>query len=98
MHKLTYSERLSVGFTADQVRRLDEIIRVRARKGQPITKADLIRDAVEFYFLHQDDLPGSRKAIARSVEAKLADVETHVLHIETNVDKFMTWLAPRMQK
>ena len=98
MHKLTYSERLSVGFTVEQVRRLDEIVRVRSRKGQPITKADLIREAVEFYFLHQDDLPGSRKAIARSVEGKLAEVDAHILQIQTKVDRFMAWLEPRMRK
>jgi hypothetical protein len=43
-----YTERLSVGFTPDQVRRLDEIVRVRSRKGQPLSKADVVRDAVEF--------------------------------------------------
>ena len=75
MTKGRYTERLSVGFTPDQVRRLEELARVRSRQGVSVTKADLIRSAVTFYFMHQDDLPGSRKAIARSVEGKLAEMD-----------------------
>jgi hypothetical protein len=93
-----YTERLSVGFTPDQVRRLDEIVRVRSRKGQPLSKADVVRDAVEFYFLHQDDLPGSRKAIAKAVEGKIAEVDVKVDHLETKVTELITWLEARVRK
>ncbi len=93
-----YTERLSVGFTPDQVRRLDEIVRVRSRKGQPLSKADVVRDAVEFYFLHQDDLPGSRKAIAKAVEGKIAEVDEKVDHLDSKVTEFITWLEARVRK
>jgi hypothetical protein len=93
-----YTERLSVGFTPDQVRRLDEIVRVRSRKGQPLSKADVVRDSVEFYFLHQDDLPGSRKAIAKAVEGKIAEVDTKLDHLDTKVSEFITWLEARVRK
>jgi hypothetical protein len=93
-----YTERLSVGFTPDQVRRLDEIVRVRSRKGQPLSKADVVREAVEFYFLHQDDLPGSRKAIAKAVEGKIADVDAKVDRLDTKMTQFMTWFEARVRK
>ena len=92
-----YTERLSVGFTPDQIRRMDEIVRVRARRGQPLSKADVVRFAVEFYFLHQDDLPGSRKAIAKAVEGKIAEVDTKVDRLDSKVTKFITWLEARVR-
>lgn len=94
-----YTERLSVGFTPDQVRRLDEIVRVRARKGQPLSKADVVRDAVEFYLLHQEDLPGSRKAIAKAVEGKLTEVDGKVEGIATTLNNFIAYVkAGREQR
>jgi len=98
MSSSKYTERLSVGFTLDQVRRLDEVVRVRARKGQPLSKADVVRDAVEFYFLHQDDLPGSRKAIAKAVEGKIAEVDAKVEHLDTKVTEFIGWLEARIRR
>ncbi len=98
MNNSKYTERLSVGFTPDQVRRIDEIVRVRARKGQPLSKADVLRDAVEFYFLHQDDLPGSRKAIAKAVEGKIAEVDAKVDHLDLKVTGLITWLEARVRK
>ena len=98
MSNSKYTERLSVGFTPDQVRRLDEIVRVRARKGQPLSKADVLRDAVEFYFLHQDDLPGSRKAIAKAVEGKIAEVDAKVDHLDLKGTGLITWLEARVRK
>jgi hypothetical protein len=98
MSNSKYTERISVGFTPDQVRRLDEIVRVRSRKGQPMSKADVVRNAVEFYCLHQDDLPGSRKAIAKAVEGKIAEVDAKVDHLDTKVTEFITWLEARVRK
>ena len=98
MSNSKYTERLSVGFTPDQVRRMDEIVRVRARKGQPLSKADVVRDAVEFYFLHQADLPGSRKAIAKAVEGKIAEVDAKVDHLDLKVTGLITWLEARVRK
>ena len=94
-----YTERLSVGFTPDQVRRMEEIVRVRARKGQLLSKADMVRDAVEFYFLHQDDLPGSRKAIAKTVEGKIAEVDTKVDRLGLVLTDFIQWVkTPKGQR
>ncbi len=92
MSNSKYTERLSVGFTPDQVRRMDEIVRVRARKGQPLSKADVVRDAVEFYFLHQEDLPGSRRAIAKAVEGKIAEVDTKVDRLGSVLTDFIQWV------
>ncbi len=92
MSNSKYTERLSVGFTPDQVRRMDEIVRVRARKGQPLSKADVVRDAIEFYFLHQEDLPGSRRAIAKAVEGKIAEVDTKVDRLGLVLTDFIQWV------
>lgn len=70
-----YTERLSVGFTPEQMRRLEEILRVRARRGEMQHKTDLIRDALNLYLSHQDDIPGTRAAITRKLEDRLDAVE-----------------------
>ncbi len=99
MSKAHYSERISIGFTPDQVRRLEDLTRVRSRTGKPTSKADLVRDAVNFYFMHQDDLPGSRKAIARSVEGRIADVEDKVDRLTALLSEFITWArTPKGQR
>jgi len=95
MSKAQYNERLSIGFTLDQVRRLEELARVRSREGQPTSKADLVRDAVNFYFMHQDDLPGSRKAIARAVEGKIAQVDRKVDHLTDILEDFIERVTQR---
>ncbi len=95
MSKAHHSERLSIGFTPDQVRRLEELSRVRSRIGETTSKAALVRDAVNFYFLHQDDLPGSRKAIARSVEGKIAEVDTKVDHLTEILEDFIERVTKR---
>ena len=95
MSKTHYSERLSIGFTPDQVRRLEDLTRVRSRGGQSTSKADLVRDAVNFYFMHQDDLPGSRKAIARSVEGKIAQVDRKVDHLTDILEDFIERVTKR---
>ena len=93
-----YTERLSVGFTPEQVRRLHEIVKVRAHKGQRLSKADVVRDAVGFYLLHQEDLPGSRKAIAKAVEGKVAEVDAKVTQLDTKLSNFIAWLEARIRK
>jgi hypothetical protein len=92
MSNAKYTERLSVGFTPDQVRRLDEIARVRSRKGDPLSKADVVRSAVEFYLMNQEDLPGSRKAIAKAVEGRIADVDTKVDDLRTMLRDFIVYV------
>jgi hypothetical protein len=95
LSKARYTERLSVGFTPDQVRRLEELARVRSRTGQPVSKADVIRAAVTFYFMHQDDLPGSRKAIARSVEGKIVEVDRKVDYLTDTLKAFIERVTKR---
>jgi hypothetical protein len=92
------SERLSIGFKPDQIRRMDELIRTRARKGNLLSKSDLIRASLEFYLMHQEDLPGSRKAVAKSVEAKLAQVETKVDQLTVRLNSFIDYLNARIRK
>ncbi len=70
-----YIERLSIGFTSEQMRRVEEILRVRARQGEMQHKTDLIRDALNLYLSHQDDIPGTRAAITRKLEGRLDAVE-----------------------
>lgn len=95
MSKARYTVRVTIGFTPDQDRRLAELVRARSRRGEPLTKADLIRDAVNFYFMHQDDLPGSRKAIARSVEGKIAEVDRKVDHLTATLEDFIARVTKR---
>lgn len=89
MSKARFTERVTVGFTPDQDRRLDELARVRSRRGELVSKADLVRTAVTFYFMHQDDLPGSRKAIARSVEGKIAAVDEKLDYLTETLENFI---------
>ena len=95
MSKSQYSERFTIGCTPDQIRRLDELVRVRSRQGQKTNRAELVRDAVNFYLLHQDDLPGSRKAIARSVEGKIAQVDRKVDHLTDILEDFIERVTKR---
>ena len=77
-----YTERLSIGFTPEQMRRVEEILRVRARQGTMQYKTDLMRDALNLYLSHQDDIPGTRAAITRRLEGRLSGVE-HQLQRQT---------------
>ena len=73
-----YSERLTVNLTPDQMRRLTELRNVRSRVGMFVSKNDLLRDAVNFYLATQEDLPGSRRAIAKGVEKKVEVLDAKV--------------------
>lgn len=98
MTSAKYTERLSVGFTPDQLYRLEEITRVRSRKGEPLTKADVVRNAVEFYLLHQEDLPGARKAVAKAVEGKIAEVDTKVERLSHKLDDLIAYIRSPREK
>jgi Arc/MetJ-type ribon-helix-helix transcriptional regulator len=73
-----YSERMTVNLTPDQMRRLEELRRVRARVGTFVSKNDLLRDALNYYLASQEDLPGSRRAIAKGIESKVDALDTKV--------------------
>src|SRR5687768_14572377 len=91
----TYTERISVGFTPEQVHRLNELARVRARKGQPQSKSDLIRDALNFFLAAQEDLPGSRRAIAKGIESKVDVVNEKLDHLTTRLEGFIERVTRR---
>lgn len=73
-----YSERMTVNLTPEQMRRLEELRNVRSRAGRFVSKNDLLRDAVNFYFASQEDLPGSRRAIAKGIEGKVDALDAKV--------------------
>jgi len=73
-----YSERMTVNLTPDQMRRLEELRNVRSRVGNFVSKNDLLRDAVNYYLAAQEDLPGSRRAIAKGIESKVDALDAKV--------------------
>ena len=96
-HVNGYSERLSVGFTPEQMRRLEEILRVRARQGQMQNKTDLIRDALNLYLSHQDDIPGTRAAITRKLEGRLDAVEEQLQRQSELLEKMVAFFKRRRE-
>ena len=92
-----YTERLTVGFTPEQMRRLEEILRVRARQGRMQHKTDLIRDALNLYLSHQDDIPGTRAAITRKLEGRLDAVEAQLQHQNELLEKMVAFFKRRRE-
>ena len=92
-----YSERLSIGFTPEQMRRLEEILRVRARKGEMQYKTDLVREAINLYLSHQDDIPGTRAAITRKLEGRLDDVETQLQQQNELLEKLVGFFRKKRE-
>ena len=72
MSKVLFNHRLSVSVTDKMDDLLEDIAITRTRKGNPITKADLIREALRLYLDEQADARGSRKQIAKSLEGQMA--------------------------
>lgn len=95
--KSGYSERLSVGFTPEQMRRVEEILRVRARDGKMQHKTDLIRDALNLYLSHQDDIPGTRAAITRKLEGRLDAVEMQLQKQNDLLARIATYLRKKRE-
>lgn len=73
-----YSERMTVNLTPEQMRRLEELRNVRSRVGKFVSKNDLLRDAVNYYLSAQEDLPESRRAIAKGIESKVEALDSKV--------------------
>ena len=91
-----YTERQTVSLTPEQMRRLKELRSVRARKnGRLIHITDLIRDAVNYYLATQEDLPGSRRAIAKGVEAKVEALDEKVEVLTTTLNDFIERVTRR---
>ncbi len=85
----TYSERMTVNLTPDQMRRLEALRNTRARIGKFVSKNDLLRDAVNYYLAAQEDLPGSRRAIAKGVESKVDALDSKVVALHTLMEGFI---------
>ena len=92
-----YSERLSIGFTPEQMRRVEEVLRVRARQGEMQHKTDLIREALNLYLSHQDDIPGTRAAITRKLEGRLDAVETQLQQQNDLLEKMVTFFRKKRE-
>jgi hypothetical protein len=85
-----YTERQTVNLSTEQMRKLKELRTVRARKnGQLIHVTDLIRDAVNYYLAAQEELPGSRRAIAKGVEVKLDALDAKVNRLTLRLEDFI---------
>jgi Arc/MetJ-type ribon-helix-helix transcriptional regulator len=84
-----YSERMTVNLTPDQMRRLEELRNVRSRVGNFVSKNDLLRDAVNLYLASQEDLPGSRRAIAKGIENKVDALDSKVEALTTMLQGFI---------
>jgi hypothetical protein len=93
----SYTERLSIGFTPEQIRRVEEILRVRARQGQMQHKTDLIRDALNLYLSRQDDIPGTRAAITRKLEGRLDAVEEQLQRQNDLLEKLVALATPEKE-
>ena len=92
-----YTERLSVNFTPEQMRRIEELLRVRARQGQVQHKTDLIRDAVNLYLAKTNDIPGTRAAITRRLEYRLDAVEAQLTQQTELLDRLVAFFSKRRQ-
>jgi hypothetical protein len=66
-----FTERFSVALAPEMDHYLEELARARTRNGKPVHKTDLVREAVRLYLDSQDDVNGSRRQIAKSLDGKL---------------------------
>lgn len=89
-----YGERIAVGVTAEQRRRLEDILRARARTGQMTSMADVLRTAVNLFIAQQDDIPGTRAAITRKLEGRFEAVEERLLALEGQLREQAELLEP----
>jgi Arc/MetJ-type ribon-helix-helix transcriptional regulator len=95
--RIGYTERFSVNFTPEQMRRIEELLRVRARQGQAQHKTELIREAVNLYLAKADDIPGTRTAITRRLEGRLDAVETQLAQQTELLDRLVAFFSKRRQ-
>ncbi|GAB4514704.1 MAG: hypothetical protein OHK0046_17180 [Anaerolineae bacterium] len=69
---------------------------MRARKdGRLIHITDLIRDAVNYYLAAQEDLPGSRRALTKGVEAKVDALDEKVEALTKTLNDFTARVTRR---
>ena len=92
-----YSERMTVNLSPNQMRRLEELRNVRSRVGNFVSKNDLLRDAVNFYLASQEDLPGSRRAIAKGIESKVDALDAKVDTLTVQFTDFVNSIRCRRE-
>ena len=92
-----YSERMTVNLTPNQMRRLEELRNVRSRVCHFVSKNDLLRDAVNYYLASQEDLPGSRRAIAKGIESKVDVLDAKVEALTTQFTDFVNSIRRRRE-
>ena len=92
-----YSERMTVNLTPNQMRRLEELRNVRSRVGNFVSKNDLLRDAVNYYLASQEDLPGSRRAIAKGIESKVDALDAKVEALTVQFTDFVNSIRRRRE-
>lgn len=92
-----YSERMTVNLSPNQMRRLEELRNVRSRVGNFVSKNDLLRDAVNYYLASQEDLPGSRRAIAKGIESKVDVLDAKVAALTTQFTDFVNSIRRRRE-
>ena len=92
-----YSERMTINLTPNQMRRLEELRNVRSRVGNFVSKNDLLRDAVNYYLASQEDLPGSRRAIAKGIESKVDALDAKVEALTTQFTDFVNSIRRRRE-
>ena len=81
----------------EQMRRIEEILRVRALRGEMQHKTDVIRDAVNLYLSHQDDIPGTRAAITRKLEGRIEAVEEQLQRQNQLLEKIAGFLRKKRE-
>ncbi len=92
-----YSERMTVNLSPNQMRQLEELRNVRNRVGNFVSKNDLLRDAVNYYLASQEDLPGSRRAIAKGIESKVDVLDAKVEALSTQFTDFVNSIRRRRE-
>ena len=92
-----YSERMTVNLTPNQMRRLEELRNVRSRVGNFVSKNDLLRDAVNYYLASQEDLPGSRRAIAKGIESKVDALDAKLETLTVQFTDFVNSIRRRRE-
>jgi predicted DNA-binding protein len=85
----------SVRLPTEQVSRLDSLVRDRDRKGNKTSRNAIVREAVGFYFHHQTDLVGSRKAIAKDLEGKIDALDAKIEDLRAQFAAFVESVTRR---
>lgn len=60
-------------------------------------KTDIIRDALNLYLSHQDDIPGTRAAITRKLEGRLDAVEEQLQRQSDLLEKIVAFFKRKKE-